>query len=111
MQLFRAARLVVDTGIHALGWSPRRGAGGCVRRHVPLPEEFVVSEVNRYIGMPGQALAYLVGQRELLRLRERRPRAARRPLRPAGFHAAVLDSGSLPLPAVALAVEAWVAQV
>ena len=108
VQLFRAARLVVDTGLHARGWS-RQEALTWFADTVPLPEAFTTSEVNRYIAMPGQALAYLVGLRELLRLREdARSRLAER-FELAGFHAAVLDSGSLPLPAVAVAVDAWVA--
>ncbi len=107
-ELFRAARLVVDTGVHALGWSRDRALAE-LTEVTAMPPAFVVSEVNRYIGLPGQALAYLTGQRELLRMRaSARERLGNRFDLP-GFHSAVLDSGALPLPAVDLAVDAWVA--
>ncbi|MBV8334807.1 MAG: DUF885 domain-containing protein, partial [Alphaproteobacteria bacterium] len=63
--LMRAARLVVDTGLHALGWS-RQQALDFMVAHVPMPESFLANEIDRYIVMPGQALAYLVGKREML---------------------------------------------
>lgn len=66
--LMRAARLVVDTGLHALGWS-RQHALRFLVAHVPMPESFLATEIDRYIVVPGQALAYLTGKRELLRLR------------------------------------------
>ena len=53
----RAARLVVDTGIHAFGWSRER-ALAYLNEHVPMPREFLASEVDRYVVIPGQALAY-----------------------------------------------------
>ncbi|MGH3745594.1 MAG: DUF885 domain-containing protein, partial [Mycobacteriales bacterium] len=107
VQAMRAARLVVDTGIHALGWDRER-AVTFLRERVPVGEQFLVAEVGRYIAIPGQALAYMIGQRELLRLRdEARVRLGDRfDLR--GFHDAVLGHGQVPLPAVAAAVEAWI---
>lgn len=107
VQLFRAARLVVDTGIHALGWSRSRAVEEFAGV-VALPEAFVESEVNRYIAWPGQALAYLVGQREILRLRADAQARLGERFDLSGFHGAVLDSGMLPLPAVGAAVDAWV---
>jgi len=104
--LMRAVRLVVDTGIHALGWSREQAVAYAVD-HVPMPPEFMASEIDRYIVMPGQALAYLTGKLEIERLREQ----ARRGLGPAfslpAFHAAVLDHGSLPMPTLDRAITAW----
>jgi len=107
--LMRAARLVVDTGLHALGWSRERALEFAVT-HVPVPPEFMAAEIDRYIVMPGQALAYLTGKLEILRLREE----ARRRLGPAfslpAFHAAVLDHGSLPMPTLDRSITAWLGQ-
>ena len=64
--LMRAARLVVDTGLHAFGWSRER-ALEFMAEHVPMPREFLAAEVDRYVVMPGQALAYLTGKLEILR--------------------------------------------
>jgi uncharacterized protein (DUF885 family) len=104
--LMRAVRLVVDTGLHAYGWSRERAVAYAVD-HVPMPPEFMAAEVDRYIVMPGQALAYLTGKLEIERLRD----DARRRLGPAfslaGFHAAVLDHGSLPMPTLARGIGAW----
>jgi hypothetical protein len=64
--LMRAARLVVDTGIHAFGWSREQALEFFVE-HVPMPPEFLAAEIDRYVVMPGQALAYLTGKLEILR--------------------------------------------
>jgi uncharacterized protein (DUF885 family) len=107
--LMRAVRLVVDTGIHGFGWSRER-ALEYAADHVPMPREFMAAEIDRYIVMPGQALAYLTGKLEIARLREE----ARRRLGPAfslpAFHAAVLDHGSLPMPTLARSIGAWLDQ-
>ncbi|HLJ99935.1 MAG TPA: DUF885 domain-containing protein, partial [Streptosporangiaceae bacterium] len=104
--LMRAARLVVDTGIHAFGWS-RQQALEFVVEHVPMPREFLAAEIDRYIVMPGQALAYLTGKLEILQLRDQ----ARKRLGPAfslpDFHGAVLDHGSLPMPTLARSIGTW----
>jgi len=104
--LMRAARLVVDTGLHAFGWSREQAVAYAVE-HVPMPAEFMAAEIDRYIVMPGQALAYLTGKLEIERLRE----DARRRLGPAfslpAFHAAVLDHGSLPMPTLRGSIAAW----
>ncbi len=103
----RACRLVVDTGLHALGWT-RQQAIDFMAVNTPVSVEEVTVEVDRYIGMPGQALAYKLGQREILRLRE----SARARLGDAfdirGFHDAVLTSGAVRLPILAELVDAWV---
>ncbi len=107
--LMRAARLVVDTGIHAFGWS-REQAVEFIVAHVPMPPEFLAAEIDRYLVMPGQALAYLTGKLEILRLREE----ARASLGPAfslpAFHAAILDHGALPMPALARSIAGWLDQ-
>lgn len=104
----RAARLVVDTGLHSMGWS-RGQALAFFTAHVPMPAEFLTAEIERYIVMPGQALSCYTGKLELLRLRDE----ARKPLGPAfglpSFHAAVLDRGSLPLPVLRESLEDWAA--
>jgi uncharacterized protein (DUF885 family) len=104
--LMRAARLVVDTGLHAFGWS-RRQALEFMVAHVPMPEAFLANEIDRYIVMPGQALSYLIGKRELVRIRD----DARRRLGPRfalpQFHAVVLDSGSLPMPVLGEKIRTW----
>jgi uncharacterized protein (DUF885 family) len=104
--LMRAARLVVDTGIHAYGWSRER-ALEFMAEHVPMPREFLADEIDRYVVMPGQALAYLTGKLEILRIRD----DARQRLGPAfslpAFHGAVLDHGSLPMPTLARSITHW----
>jgi uncharacterized protein (DUF885 family) len=104
--LMRAARLVVDTGIHFYGWS-REQALEFMAGHVPMPREFLAAEVDRYVVMPGQALAYLTGKLEIIRIREE----AQQRLGPAfslpAFHAAVLDHGSLPMPVLDRSIAGW----
>ncbi len=103
----RACRLVVDTGLHALGWT-RQQAIDFMAANTPVSVEEVTVEIDRYIGMPGQALAYKLGQREILRLREsaRAQLGDRFDIR--GFHDAVLTSGAVRLPILAELVGAWV---
>ncbi|HYM84915.1 MAG TPA: DUF885 domain-containing protein [Candidatus Dormibacteraeota bacterium] len=103
---WRASRLVVDTGMHALGWS-RAEAIDFMTRHTALASNNIANEVDRYITWPGQALAYKLGQLELLRLRD----VARDRLGAAfdirDFHDTVLHEGALPLRTLARVVEAW----
>ena len=101
---WRASRLVVDTGMHALGWT-RQQAIDFMAAHTALGENNIANEVDRYIAWPGQALAYKLGQLELLRLRaEAQDRLGDRfDIR--AFHDAVLEGGALPLPALRAAVE------
>lgn len=99
LRLFRAARLVVDTGIHALGWS-RNQATTWLTTTVPLPAAFAEAEIARYVADPAQALSYAVGLHEILRLRNCFASGTLR-----DFHAAVLDNGSVPLPVLADIVE------
>jgi len=105
---FRAARLVVDTGIHAMRWTREQGIDYLLANTALEPTE-VVAEVERYIVMPGQALAYKIGELEILECRERARRelGARFDLRE--FHDVVLGSGALPLTLLSRNVDAWIA--
>ena len=106
---WRASRLVVDTGLHAMGWT-RQQAIDFMLEHTALAPNNIANEVDRYIVIPGQALAYKTGQMELLRLRAE----ARERLGPAfdirAFHDTVLGNGALALPTLRGIVEAWVAK-
>jgi uncharacterized protein (DUF885 family) len=107
MELHRAARLVVDTGLHAFGWSRERAIQFMIE-HVALPEPFLINEVDRYIAWPGQALAYMTGQREILRLRSDAQAALGGSFDLRGFNSALLDSGSVPMPVLADIVAEWI---
>ncbi|HMG24075.1 MAG TPA: DUF885 domain-containing protein [Kofleriaceae bacterium] len=95
-EMWRACRLVVDTGIHAFGWS-REQARAYMRDHTALSEHEIETEVDRYIAWPGQALAYKVGELAILELRARAERALGERFDIRRFHDAVLAGGSLPL--------------
>ncbi len=104
---WRACRLVVDTGLHAFGWS-RQQAIDFMVANAPVSHDEIVTEVDRYIGMPGQALAYKVGQREIMRLRaDAEARLGDRFSLPA-FHDVVLGGATVSLPVLAERVEAWI---
>ena len=104
---WRASRLVVDTGLHALGWT-RQDAVDWLVAHTPLPRIEIENEVDRYISYPGQALAYMVGRREITRLRTEAAATLGKRFDLRDFHDLVLRAGSLPLPALAATVERWV---
>jgi uncharacterized protein (DUF885 family) len=104
--LMRAARLVVDTGLHAFGWSRERALEFLVE-HVPEPREFLAAEIDRYVVVPGQALSYLTGKLEIIRLREEAQRRLGPTFSLPAFHAAVLDHGSLPMPTLARSITGW----
>jgi uncharacterized protein (DUF885 family) len=108
VEMHRAARLVVDTGLHAFGWS-RQQARDYLLEHVALAEGFLTDEIDRYIAWPGQALAYLVGQREILRLRERSRAALGGRFDLPAFNGALLDSGNLPMPVLDRVIANWAA--
>jgi uncharacterized protein (DUF885 family) len=106
-QAFRAARLVVDTGIHLHGWSRQR-AIDFMHERTGQEREFLESEVDRYSSQPGQALAYMIGKLEFDAARERaRARlGARFDIR--RFHNAVLDQGALPMATMHRLVDEWI---
>jgi len=104
---WRAGRLVTDTGIHALGWS-RRQAIDFLQEWTPIGLLTVEQEVDRYIGMPGQALAYKMGQIEIFRLRAEARRRLGDRFDIKGFHDTMLVNGGMPLPMLAVAVDEWV---
>lgn len=105
---WRAGRLVVDTGLHALGWS-RQQAIDYLMDNSPQAPNNVVNEVDRYIGYTGQALAYKLGQREILRLREQAKASMGSRFDIKGFHDAVLEPGPVPLGVLGDLVAEWVA--
>ncbi|KAF1697691.1 DUF885 domain-containing protein [Pseudoxanthomonas koreensis] len=106
--MWRAVRLVVDTGMHAKGWS-RQQAIDFFMDNSPKTEQDVVNEIDRYIAWPGQALAYKIGQLRISALREE----AARELGPAfdvrDFHDAVLNTGSVPLETLEAHIRTWIA--
>jgi uncharacterized protein (DUF885 family) len=102
----RACRLVVDTGMHELGWS-RRQAIDFMYDHTATTRANAVNEIDRYIAWPGQALAYVTGKREIVRLRERAQRALGPRFELRGFHHAVLRNGAIPLTLLDDEVERW----
>ncbi|QNM82444.1 DUF885 domain-containing protein [Sphingomonas sabuli] len=108
-EMWRAARLVVDTGIHAKGWDKAR-AVAFMKDNTTLTDANIDAEVNRYISTPGQALAYKLGE---LKIRELRT-LAERELGPKfylrRFHDAVLEQGPLPLTMLETQVRAWIAR-
>jgi uncharacterized protein (DUF885 family) len=105
---WRASRLVVDTGVHALGWT-RRQAEEYMLAHTALSPENISNEVDRYIGWPGQALAYKVGQLEIFALRREAQTALGDRFTLAGFHDVVLGGGAVTLPVLGERVRAWIA--
>jgi uncharacterized protein (DUF885 family) len=104
---WRSARLVVDTGLHHYGWT-RAQAETWMRENTPLAENNIANEVDRYIGWPGQALGYKLGQIEILRLRAHATSTLGADFDLADFHSVVLDSGPVPLSVLAERVEAWI---
>jgi uncharacterized protein (DUF885 family) len=106
---WRAGRLVVDTGMHALGWSKQEAIDFLVTNS-PLALNNIENEVERYIGMPGQALAYMIGRREIMRLRsEARSRLGTK-FDISSFHDTVLGSGPVPLSVLGDLVGDWVTE-
>ncbi|HEY4001223.1 MAG TPA: DUF885 domain-containing protein [Candidatus Xenobia bacterium] len=106
-QVWRAARLVVDTGLHAMGWS-REQAIQYFEDHVGLPSMEIVNEIDRYIMWPGQALAYAVGMNEFLALRRLAEDRLGSRFDIKAFHDEVLRHGALPLSVLRHLVEQYV---
>ena len=107
-EMLRAMRLVVDTGIHAKGWT-REQAIQYMLANSGMSETEVTAEVERYIAIPGQALAYKIGQLKILELRHRAEQALGRRFDLKEFHAQVLMSGALPLGVLERKIDDWIA--
>jgi uncharacterized protein (DUF885 family) len=109
MELWRAARLVVDTGIHHKRWS-REDAIAYLQKNTPNPEGDIRKAIERYVVYPGQATAYMIGKLKIMELRQ----LARDELGQAfdirGFHDAVLESGPVPLSILEENIKAWIAR-
>jgi uncharacterized protein (DUF885 family) len=106
--VWRAARLVVDTGMHARGWSRER-AIEYMKQHTAASDDSIVAEVDRYIVWPGQATAYKVGQLRIAALRDRARAALGERFDLRGFHNAVLDGGAEPLEVLDSQIDRWIA--
>jgi len=106
--MWRAIRLVVDTGVHSKKWS-REQMVQYFHDHSNIDETTIQTEVDRYIAWPGQALAYKIGQLKILELRERAKKALGGKFDLRAFHDQVLDSGALPLDVLSDRIDAWIA--
>jgi uncharacterized protein (DUF885 family) len=107
-EMWRAVRLVVDTGMHSMGWS-RAQAIAYFKANAAKTDQDIDNEIDRYIGTPGQALAYKIGQMKISGLRAK----AKRELGPKfdlrEYDDAVLETGSVPLDALEQHIDAWIA--
>ncbi len=108
MELWRACRLVVDTGLHAMQW-PRERAIQYLLDNTPNPEDDIINAVNRYIVMPGQATAYLIGKIKIHELREWARAELGEDFDIKGFHDEVLRHGPVPLNILEDNIRAWAA--
>jgi uncharacterized protein (DUF885 family) len=106
-EAWRAGRLVVDTGLHVFGWT-RAQAVEFFQEWTALDQPTIETEVDRYMGVPGQALAYKVGQREIFRLRTEAQEQLGDRFDIKGFHDAVLGSGPVTLPLLGELVQSWI---
>jgi prolyl oligopeptidase len=106
--MWRAVRLVVDTGIHYKGWT-RQQAIDFFKSNAAKTEHDIVNEIDRYIAMPGQALAYKIGQLKILTLRERAERQLGEDFDLRAFHDTLLGGGALPLDILEQNMDAWLA--
>ncbi|MDH7640406.1 DUF885 domain-containing protein [Sphingomonas oryzagri] len=105
--MLRAMRLVVDTGIHAMGWT-RDQSIAYMLANSPMSKTDATAEVERYIAMPGQALAYKIGQLTILKEKAKAQAALGARFDPRAFHAQVLDTGALPMSVLEKKIDAWI---
>ncbi|HEX4321878.1 MAG TPA: DUF885 family protein [Acidobacteriaceae bacterium] len=106
-QSWRASRLVVDTGMHAMGWT-REQAQQYLRDNTALSEQDVTEEIDRYISWPGQALSYYLGMTEIMKERTHAKEVLGRKFNLRAFNDAVLATGGVPLPVLDEYLEAWI---
>jgi uncharacterized protein (DUF885 family) len=106
--IWRAIRLVVDTGVHSQHWT-RNQMVAYFHDHSAIDETTIQTEVDRYIAWPSQALAYKTGQLKILELRDRAQKALGDKFEIRAFHDQVLDSGALPLDTLEARIDAWIA--
>lgn len=107
-EMWRACRLVMDTGMHYMGWT-REKAERCLRENSALAEHNIKTETERYIAWPGQALAYKMGELKILELRKRAEDALGPDFDVRRFHDAVLVDGAVPLNILEARINAWIA--
>ncbi|RYG12795.1 MAG: DUF885 domain-containing protein [Burkholderiales bacterium] len=107
-EMWRAVRLVVDTGMHAKGWSRER-AIAYFKDNAAKTDQDIVNEIDRYIGTPGQALAYKIGQLKISGLRAKAQRELGPKFDLRAYNDAVLETGSVPLEALERHIDAWIA--
>ena len=105
--MWRAVRLVVDTGLHSKGWS-RQQAIDYFAANAPKAELDIINEIDRYISTPGQALAYKIGQLKLSELRARAEQRLGDRFDLREFHDALLADGALPLSVLEQRMDAWI---
>ncbi len=108
-EIWRAIRLVVDTGLHAQGWTEQQAIDYFIANS-PEPLESIRSEVQRYIVMPGQATTYKIGMLKILELRAKAKSALGDDFDIRQFHDVILDGGALPLPLLERKVARWIAE-
>ena len=107
-QIWRAARLVVDTGVHAQGWT-RQQAIDYLREYTALPQHEIETEVDRYIAWPAQALSYYLGEKAILQVRANAEQVLGERFNLRAFHDAVLELGSVPLPVLESRIARFIA--
>ena len=108
-QIWRAARLVVDTGIHSQGWSRER-AIGYFRDYTALPQHEIETEVDRYIAWPAQALSYYLGEDAIIKARAKAQMSLGDRFNVRAFHDTVLELGSVPIPALQARIDRFIAE-
>lgn len=106
----RACRLVVDTGMHALGWSRQQGID-YMWNNSPMSMQQIVGEIDRYLSLPGQAVSYMIGRLEIDRMRTDAEAALGDRFDIKGFHDAIIGSGAVPLESLDRIVKNWVESV